>query len=346
MTGLAVTGWRYYRAVALDLDGTITSGGPPRAAVLDAISSARAAGVRVVLVTGRIIAELEAEFPGLARHFDAVCAENGAVLSVSGVRRPLAHRVDERLEKRLLDRGVAVRAGDVLLACGADAAHVVVDAIHDLHLDTQLVRNRQELMILPAGVTKGAGLVDTLAHLGVSPHSAVAVGDAENDHALLEAAELGVAVANAVDALAARADLVLTAPDGAGVARLLGDLVDGDLRSRSPRWRLRLGTDEHGREVTVPAAQTTVLLTGEPGAGKSFLTGLVAEQLIGLGYATVVIDPEGDHAELGMLHNTLWATAPACRDRPRWSGSCGTTPAWSSTCPSWPKRRPLATWRS
>jgi hypothetical protein len=113
-----------------------------------------------------------------------------------------------------------------------------------------------------------------------------------------------VAVANAVDALAAHADLVLPQSDGAGVAALLDDLVDG-ARPRPARWWLRLGVGEDGRPVKIPAAQTTILVTGDSGSGKSYLTGLIAEQLIGLGYTVVVIDPEGDHAELGMLHNVL-----------------------------------------
>lgn len=118
-----MAGWRHYRAVALDLDGTIAFGGPPEDRVLAAIAGARAVGVRMVLVTGRILTELEADFPGLTTHFDAVCAENGAVLSMSGGIRLLARPVDRRLEKRLLDAGVPVRAGEVLLACDASAAH-------------------------------------------------------------------------------------------------------------------------------------------------------------------------------------------------------------------------------
>lgn len=298
--------WRYYQAVALDLDGTIACGGAPENGVLAAIHAVRATGVRVVLVTGRILTELEADFPGLTARFDAVCAENGAVLAMDGVIHRLARPVDARLEALLTERGVPVRAGEVLLACGADATHVAVDAIHELHLDTQLVRNREELMILPAGITKGTGVADTLGRLGVSPHSAISVGDAENDHALLAACELGVAVANAVEPLRDHADLVLTAPNGTGVTDLLtGPVLTGVARMPSTRWQVELGPDDDGRPVTIPATQTSVLVTGESGAGKSYLVGLFAEQLMGLGYSVVVIDPEGDHTELGKLHNVL-----------------------------------------
>ena len=62
-------------------------------------------------------------------------------------------------------------------------------------------------MILPAGVTKGSGLLEALGELGLSQHNTIGVGDAENDHSLLEVCEIGVAVANAVDAIRAHADV-------------------------------------------------------------------------------------------------------------------------------------------
>lgn len=65
---------RWYRAVALDLDGTLTTGDWPQPAVLDRIAALRADGVRMLLITGRILADLDVEFPGLADRFDVVVA--------------------------------------------------------------------------------------------------------------------------------------------------------------------------------------------------------------------------------------------------------------------------------
>jgi hydroxymethylpyrimidine pyrophosphatase-like HAD family hydrolase len=57
----------------------------------------------------------------------------------------------------------------------------------------------------------------------------VAVGDGENDVALLRAAGVGVAVENAVEELKAEADIVLTAPAGDGIRMLCASLVRDDL---------------------------------------------------------------------------------------------------------------------
>ena len=182
---------RYFRAVALDLDGTLSRGGPPDGVVVDALRAARADGVRALLVTGRVLADLEADMPGLVDEFDAVVAENGGVLAVDGVVERLAEPVEPRLAERLRGEGVAVRRGQVLLACDASAAHLAFDAVRAMQLDVQLVWNRAALMLLPGGVSKGSGVRAGLAALGLSPHSAIGVGDAENDHALLRACELG-----------------------------------------------------------------------------------------------------------------------------------------------------------
>ena len=53
-----------YRLVASDYDGTLADQGIVREAGLDAIRSVKEAGYTFVLVTGRILADLKAVFPG------------------------------------------------------------------------------------------------------------------------------------------------------------------------------------------------------------------------------------------------------------------------------------------
>ena len=161
-------------------------------------------------------------------------------------------------------------------------------------------------MILPAGVTKGSGLREALGDLGLSPHNAIGVGDAENDHSLLDACEVGVAVANAVDAIRAHADMTLALPDGEGVADLLlGPLLAGRAHLHPRRWQVTLGTDDGGEPVTLPGSQLNIAVCGGTGGGKSYLAGLICEQLIRLGYSLVVFDPEGDHHGLGELRDVI-----------------------------------------
>jgi len=296
----------FFRAVAIDYDGTLTDGPAPRRDVLDALWEFRGTGRRAVLVTGRIMAELRLDFPEVERHFDAVVAENGAVVFTGGADHPVTGPVPRALEQELLDRGVPVRRGEVLLATQTLFDDVVLDAVRELGLECNLVRNRSELMILPPGVSKGTGLVEALAELGVSHHSTLAVGDAENDHALLEACELGVAVANAVPSLQAAADIVLKEPAGDGVLSLLrGPLLSGDLRVQPRRGRVVLGVREDGEPALVPGSRFNLLIAGGPASGKSYLAGLWIEQLVRKQYSVCVFDPEGDHEKLDEMRGVL-----------------------------------------
>jgi haloacid dehalogenase-like hydrolase len=65
-----------------------------------------------------------------------------------------------------------------------------------------------------------------LKELDLSPRHAIAVGDAENDIAKVVSAGFAVAVADALPALKAQADLVLRRASGRGVAELAARIPD------------------------------------------------------------------------------------------------------------------------
>ena len=68
-----------YEVLATDYDGTLASDGKVDEATTDALRLARDAGVRLVMVTGRELADLFNTFEH-SNLFDLVVAENGAVL--------------------------------------------------------------------------------------------------------------------------------------------------------------------------------------------------------------------------------------------------------------------------
>lgn len=294
------------RALVVDYDGTLASEGEPSKDALALLERARDRGLRLVLATGRILVELLHAFPDALERFDAIVAENGAVLAAERHERALAAPVDDAVDRALLARGIGFRRGFVLIAVSAGTPdREIFEAVGRCGLDCQIVRNRGERMILPPGVSKATGVATALAEIGISPHSAIAIGDAENDLAMLEACEVGVAVANAVVSLKERADVVLSAANGKGVSEIVEKLVHGDDEGlRSTRFEVVLGSRSDGSWVRMPASGTDLLIVGGSGSGKSFAAGLVAEQLIALGYVVCAIDPEGDHAPLARLART------------------------------------------
>lgn len=296
----------YFRAVALDYDGTITTGPRPAPLMLAAIREVRNANRRVVLVTGRILAELLLDFPDALEHFDAVVAENGAVLWRAGRERAVVAPVSRLLDQALGKRGVPLRRGQVIVATDVAYDRDILEECARLGLDHQIVRNRAALMVLPAGVSKATGLREALAEFGISYHSTVCVGDAENDLALLDACEIFVAVGNAVPSLKEAADLVLETADIDALASFLGSEVLRGMPTVQPRRRrVVLGTTDDGHTVTVPASRVHLFIDGASGVGKSYLAGLFAEGLIKEGYAVCVLDMEGDNVGLGELPGVL-----------------------------------------
>ncbi|CAN3127459.1 HAD-IIB family hydrolase [Mycobacterium sp. smrl_JER01] len=296
----------FFQIVAADIDGTLTSAGALSDEALRAIRRSRDRGVCVVFVTGRIAAELYAEFPGIADHADALVLENGAVAVIDGQETVLTAPVEPALDTELTRRRIPFRRGAALIAADAQYAPDVIEAIGVLGLDCQIVRNRDALMVLPAGVTKGSGLHSLLSRLNRSLHNTIAIGDAENDLSMMAASEIGVAVANSVASVKAHADLVLDDRDGKGVARLL----DGPILSGARRWCpirrwIHVGTFEDQTPAQLPGSQGRIVVTGPPGSGKSHLIGLMAEQWILAGYGVLVVDPEGDHTELRELDNVV-----------------------------------------
>jgi hypothetical protein len=113
--------------------------------------------------------------------------------------------------------------------------HAVLNAIRDLGLEWHVIFNKGSVMALPSGVTKATGLAPALEELNVPADRTVAVGDAENDHAFMRLCGLAVAVANALPAVKADADLVTAGARGAGVTELIGRMLADDLAGISPR---------------------------------------------------------------------------------------------------------------
>lgn len=296
------------KILALDFDGTIATGDKLDPEAAAAIREARAAGLLVVLSTGRMLRDLDAMLPETPL-FDAIVAENGAVLRFSPDPSPvlLSRAPDARLLDELTQQGISHRAGNCIVEAAAGTAPVVLDSIRRLELPLGIGFNRDRLMVLPLGVTKGSGLVEALWRLRASPHNAIAVGDAENDHPLLDACELGAAVAWGSDALRRLADEVIPGDGPAATARYIRGLLP-ERRiplARSRRHWIRLGTRDDGTHVELALRGRNVMVGGDPKSGKSWVAGLLCERLIVQRYSLCVLDPEGDYTCLEALPGVI-----------------------------------------
>ena len=292
-----------YFVLATDYDGTLARLGHAEDSVWAAIRRLRDSGRKPVLVTGRELEDLLAICPHLDL-FDRVVAENGALVYHPGTKnvRTLAEPPPPDFAARLKALKVTpLSAGHVIVATVKPHETAVLKAINEMGLELQVIFNQESVMILPSGVNKATGLVAALRDLGCSPHNAVAIGDAENDHALLSACECGVAVGNGVPALKERADLVTRGGEGAAVVELIERLLADDLDSLAPRLGrhdIPLGTTPDGRDERLPVYGKNLLVAGTSGSGKSTLMSGILERLSEARYQYVLIDPEGRYPEL------------------------------------------------
>src|SRR6266849_3729315 len=141
-----------------DYDGTIARDGRCGPSTVEALKRLRASGRKLILATGRQLAELQEVFPDYAV-FDRIVAENGAVL-----HRPANHEskvltdppAAEFVDK-LRRRGVQpLSVGQCIVATWRPFAATVQEVIRDMELDLQVIFNKDAVMVLPSGVNKAS----------------------------------------------------------------------------------------------------------------------------------------------------------------------------------------------
>jgi hydroxymethylpyrimidine pyrophosphatase-like HAD family hydrolase len=220
-----------YLALASDYDGTLAHKGAVDDSTIRAIEQLVDSGRKLILVTGRELADLQSVFPQMDL-CERVVAENGAVLYNPRTRekRILADRPPQNFIDDLRQRGVkGISAGDVIVSTWHPHEKQVMEAIRDSGLELQIILNKEAVMVLPSGINKMTGLRAALRELKLSPYNVAAVGDAENDDVFLEGCGYSIAVGNAIPALKEKADLVTQGERGAGVAELIEKLIASDL---------------------------------------------------------------------------------------------------------------------
>ena len=212
-----------YTALALDMDGTLTTGGRPlRKEVTSLLREVKRRGTKLILVTGRCLEE-SYELAGFDL-FDGLVAENGAVL-VSGGRKQLIAPDDWGEARAQMVPNFEPGCEEVIISADRAfldlAARVVPAAVAKIEL------NKDRLMILPKGIDKGTGLKRLLASMELERKRTACIGDGENDLPMFEVAGTRVALGNSVEALKQRADLCVGGSDGEGTMEAIRRLFFG-----------------------------------------------------------------------------------------------------------------------
>lgn len=293
----------HYLALATDYDCTLATDGRVEKATIKALRNFRQSGRKLILVTGRELSDLIRSFP---EHdlFDRIVAENGALLYTPATKRDrlLGERPNKEfvcaLERLKIE---PLHIGRSIVSTHEPNEMAILQTIRKLGLELQVIFNKGAVMVLPPGVNKESGLKEALSELGLCLHNAVAIGDAENDHALLSHAGCSAAVGNALDTLKVEADIVTEEQEGAGVVELIEMILKDDLQSisrRIKRHQIYLGKNSDEDRIRFNARVTATLVAGPSGSGKTTVATAILERVARKGYQFCIIDPEGDYDQV------------------------------------------------
>jgi hydroxymethylpyrimidine pyrophosphatase-like HAD family hydrolase/energy-coupling factor transporter ATP-binding protein EcfA2 len=292
-----------YLVLVTDYDGTLAVDGKADESTLSALERLRMSGRRAILLTGRQLDDLLTVCPKLSV-FDYVVAENGAVLYEPRTRQQtlLGKPPPARFLRRLRElTGNSIGVGKVIVDTRVPHHTAVLQAIQEMGLELQIVFNDDSVMVLPTGVNKASGMDHALRKLGLSPHEAIGIGNAQNDHSFLESCECAVAVANALPAIRELAAFTTAGAAGQGVVEVIDELIANDfsrMHGRLEKHLVAIGIGPDGTAVTIPPYGLNILIAGPSGSGKSTLTAGIIERLIDRAYQVCIVDPEGDYGTL------------------------------------------------
>src|SRR5262249_40535584 len=138
-----------YLALACDYDGTIARRGRVDEPTLAALERLRASGRELILVSGRELEDLQSVFPHLEL-FGIAVLENGALLYRPSTReeKVLAARPSGCFVEALRKRGVQhFSVGRAIVATWRPHEVAVLEAIHDCHLELQIIFNKDAVMV-------------------------------------------------------------------------------------------------------------------------------------------------------------------------------------------------------
>ena len=211
------------RAIAVDIDGTITDTG--RKLSLEAVRTLRRAeeaGVPVILVTGNILCFAMAASV-LIGTSGGVVAENGGVMYINEEVRVLgdiskAERAYSYLKEIFPVR--KVQFSDLRVSEIALTRDVPADTVREAlrGFDVEVYDTGFAIHLTDPAVNKGSSLKILLESMGIEMEDVMAIGDSENDREFIEHAGFRVAVANADPELREMADYITAAAHGEGVA--------------------------------------------------------------------------------------------------------------------------------
>ena len=206
--------------IIFDLDGTLAPIGlPVPEGIADGLRKLEDKGHQLAVCSGKPLAYLCGMLRQVGLKKPALAGENGAAIQL-GVDLPPMHRsvlpYPESARRKLaelrelIDRDfggqVWYQPNEHMLTCFPHSVDLfepigkLIDSAGAEDAGLVVYRHCDCYDIIPAGVDKGAGLRELCRLLDISPDSAIAVGDHDNDLPMFAAAHLSIGIGSSAPA--------------------------------------------------------------------------------------------------------------------------------------------------
>lgn len=248
----------YKKALFIDIDGTLTMDGFRISERTEAaIINAREKGHYLFINTGRALGNIPAELYKIIELFDGISAGSGThirigdrILSDQSVNintlRSISNEIRKRKDLWAVYEGKHIIIGQNEVPKEWNTVHCISDEkdFSGFYTDEPVeviaigktvpedIKNtyRKELDIIqmknfadciPVGCSKAQSMKTILEHIGIPNENSIAIGDSENDLAMLRAAGHSVAVANAAPSVLESVDEITSKNTEDGVAKII-----------------------------------------------------------------------------------------------------------------------------
>ena len=243
-------------AIFLDLDGTLSDGGKISRRDRAAINAVREKGHYVYLNTGRARASIpdyvtqEIPFDGLVAGIGSYVSHQDKILFSAVIEQPLLGKTADLLwqggyphifegEEKVLYAHLDVHEGrerayslsleenfnstykDERITKATIVGQLTAEDVAWLDQHFFVIQHEHYAEFALLGLDKATGMQLVLDHLGLDRQKSIAIGDSDNDLAMLEAAGISVAMGNAPDSVKALCSEVTEAVGDSGVAVFL-----------------------------------------------------------------------------------------------------------------------------
>lgn len=248
----------YKKALFIDIDGTLTMDNFRISARTEAaIKNARAKGHYLFINTGRALGNIPAELNKIIALFDGISAGSGThirigneILSDAYVNINILKNISDEIKKRndlwcvYEGKNVIIGQNDVpkdwntvhyisvekdfsdfyanepieVIAIGKTVPKEIKD---NFEKELDIIQMKNFADCIPVGCSKAQSMKTILDHIGIPNENSIAIGDSENDLAMLRAAGHSVAVANAAPSVLESVDEITSKNTEDGVAKII-----------------------------------------------------------------------------------------------------------------------------